>query len=201
MRSKDRLGYHLQARDEIMDNKCRLRVLAISGSLRRASSNSALVGAVARLASDAVEVSICRELEALPPFNPDLDGDPAPAAVARFRAALQMCDAVLISSPEYAHGVPGVLKNALDWVVGSGELVNKPIALVNASRRATHAWASLAETLTVMSARVIPEASITVSLEGSTLDTDGIVADAQRSRSLRSAIEALAGAVRGTHGA
>jgi chromate reductase, NAD(P)H dehydrogenase (quinone) len=186
--------------NEIMDNKCHLRVLAISGSLRRASSNSALVGAVARLAPDAVEVSIYRELESLPPFNPDLDGDPAPAAVARFRAALQACDAVLISSPEYAHGVPGVLKNALDWVVGSGELVNKPIALVNASRRATHAWASLADTLTVMSARVIPEASITVSLEGGTLDANGIVADAERSRSLRSAIEALAGAARGTHG-
>jgi NADPH-dependent FMN reductase len=93
-----------------------------------------------------MDVSIYRELETLPPFNPDLDGDPALAAVARFRAALQACDAVLISSPEYAHGVPGVLKNALDWVVGSGELVNKPIALVNTSSRARHAWASLAET-------------------------------------------------------
>jgi chromate reductase, NAD(P)H dehydrogenase (quinone) len=119
-----------------MDNKGDVRVLAISGSLRRASSNSALVGAVARLAPDAVEVSIYRELEALPPFNPDLDEDNAPAAVARFRAALQACDAVLISSPEYAHGVHGVLKNALDWVVGSGELVDKPIALINTSPHA-----------------------------------------------------------------
>jgi NAD(P)H-dependent FMN reductase len=179
-----------------MDNTCHIRVLAISGSLRRASSNSALVGAVARLAPDDMDVSVYRELETLPPFNPDLDGDHAPAAVARFRAALQACDAVLISSPEYAHGVPGVLKNALDWVVGSGELVRKPIALVNASGRAKHAWASLAETLVVMSALVIRDASITVSLEGKTLDADGIVGDAQRSRALRSAIEALAGAAR-----
>ena len=180
-----------------MNDKGYVRVLAISGSLRRASSNSALVGAVARLAPDTVEVSIYGELAALPPFNPDLDGDDAPAAVGRLRAALQACDAVLISSPEYAHGVPGVLKNALDWLVGSSELVNKPIALINASGRARHAWASLAETLAVMSARVIPDASITVSLEGRALDANGIVADVARSNALRSALEALANAAVG----
>ena len=169
-----------------------VRILAISGSLRRASSNSALIGAAARLASDAVEVSIYRGLAEIPPFNPDLDGDSAPEAVARFRAALQACDAVLLSSPEYAHGVPGVLKNALDWVVGSGELVDKRIALINASRRAIHAWASLAETLTVMSARVIVDPSITIPLDGRGLDANGIVGDAELSTALRSAIEALA---------
>jgi chromate reductase len=115
-----------------VDNHGSLRVVAISGSLRRSSSNTALVSAAARLAPESVDVSIYAELAELPPFNPDLDSDPAPAAVARFRAQLQTCDAVLISSPEYAHGVPGVLKNALDWVVGSGELVDKPIALINA---------------------------------------------------------------------
>jgi chromate reductase len=181
-----------------MHHKGNVRILAISGSLRRASSNSALVGAVARLAPDTVEVFIYRELEALPPFNPDFDDDNAPAAVARFRAALQACDAVLISSPEYAHGVPGVLKNALDWVVGSGELVDKPIALINTSPRATHAQASLAETLTVMSAHVITQASISVSVEGRSLDAIGIAADAERSNALRSAIEALVLAARRT---
>ena len=137
-------------------------------------------------------MSIYRELAELPPFNPDVDGDRAPASVAEFRAQLRACDAVLISSPEYAHGVPGVLKNALDWVVGSGELVNKPVALINASGRATHAWTSLRETLTVMSARVIVTASITVPLEGKALDADGIVRDAELSAALRSSLEALA---------
>jgi 5,10-methylene-tetrahydrofolate dehydrogenase/methenyl tetrahydrofolate cyclohydrolase len=68
----------------------------------------------------------------------------------------------------------GALKNALDWVVGSGELIGKPIAVMNASARATHAWASLAGTLTVRSARVIRDASITVSLDGRMLDANGI---------------------------
>jgi chromate reductase, NAD(P)H dehydrogenase (quinone) len=175
-----------------VNNKDYVRVLAISGSLRRASSNSALVGAIARLAPDTVEVSVYRELEELPPFNPDLDGGNAPAAVTPFRARLQACDAVLISSPEYAHGVPGVLKNALDWVVASGELVDKPVALINASARATHAWTSLANTLSVMSARVVRDASITVSLGGRMLDTYAIVADASLATALESALCALA---------
>lgn len=182
-----------------MDNNGPIRVVAISGSLRRISSNSALVEAASRVAPDTVNVSIYRELDTLPPFNPDIDGDPVPEAVAKFRATLQACDAVLISSPEYAHGVPGVLKNALDWVVGSGELIDKPIALINASARATHAWASLAETLATMSGRVILDASTTVPLDGRALDANGIVGDDALSAALRAAIDALAGAVRETH--
>lgn len=172
-------------------------MLAISGSLRRASSNGALIAAASRLAPVTVEIAIYRALGDLPPFNPDLDGETAPE-VALSRAALQASDAVLISSPEYAHGVPGVMKNALDWVVGSGELVDKPIALMNASARATHAWASLSETLSVMSARVIGEASITVPLDGRGLDAAGIVEDAALSSALAGAIAALVSNVRGS---
>lgn len=175
----------------VVGNKRPVRVLAISGSLRRGSSNTALVGAAARLAEQTVEVLIYDGLAALPPFNPDLDGEGTPEAVTRFRARLQACDAVLISSPEYAHGMPGVVKNALDWVVGSGELIDKPIALINASARARHAWASLTETLTIMSARVIAAASITVPLDGRALDATGILGDAKLSAALRSAIDAL----------
>ena len=169
-----------------------LRILAISGSLRRVSSNSALVEAATALAPDGVEVRVYTELAELPLFNPDLDGDQPPAAVAQFRSELEACAAVLISSPEYAHGVPGALKNALDWIVGSGELVGKPIALVNASPRATHAPASLAETLRVMSADVIDAASTAVPLGGRHLDASGIVADAELSGVIRSALAALA---------
>jgi chromate reductase, NAD(P)H dehydrogenase (quinone) len=143
-----------------------------------------------------VEVSVYRGLAELPPFNPDLDGENPAAAVDDFRSALRRCDAVLISSPEYAHGVPGVLKNALDWIVGSGELIDKPVALLNASSRATHAQASLAETLTVMSARLIPEASITIPLAGTELDANGILADPAFSTALRSAVDSLALAAR-----
>jgi NAD(P)H-dependent FMN reductase len=168
-----------------------VRLLAISGSLRRSSSNSALVAAAARFASAEVHVSIFEALGEVPPFNPDLDQEIAPEAVRRFRTLLRTSDAVLISSPEYAHGVPGVLKNALDWVVGSGELIGKPIALVNTSTRATHAWRSLVETLTVMSATVVADASIVIPLDGKA-DPHAILEDPDLSRRLFSVIEAIA---------
>ena len=169
-----------------------VRILAISGSLRHASSNSALVRAAARLAPVGVEIEVYGELGEIPPFNPDLDIEPAPAAVLRLRAALEASDAILISSPEYAHGVSGVLKNALDWVVSSGEIIYKPIALINASARATHAHAALRETLTTMSGRVISEASVTIPLEGAGWDANVIAQDAHLSDLLRSALAALA---------
>jgi chromate reductase len=167
-----------------------VRVLAISGSLRAASSNTALVSAAGRVAPAGIDVSVYRGLGEIPPFNPDLESRPMPA-VRRFRAALESCAAVLISSPEYAHGVPGVLKNALDWVVGSGELIDKPVALVNASTRATLAHASLKDTLTTMSARVVDDASIVVPLDGRQWDAAGIAGDARLSTLLAGALAAL----------
>jgi len=141
-------------------------------------------------------MSVYGGLAELPAFNPDLDGARTPEAVTRFRAMLQACDAVLISSPEYAHGVPGSLKNALDWVVASGELVDKPIALINTSARATHAWSSLVETLSVMSARVVLDASITVPLGGRSMQAAEIVADAALATAVKSAIYVLASEAR-----
>jgi NAD(P)H-dependent FMN reductase len=172
-----------------------MRILAISGSLRAASSNSALVRAAVDLAPERVEVAVYEGLGDIPPFNPDLDTEPAPLAVADFRARLRASDAVLVSSPEYAHGVSGVMKNALDWLVGSGELVDKPVALINASPRATIAHAALKETLTVMTAVVVPEASIALQLQGRNLDAKGIVADPDLSRELGKALVALKAAI------
>ena len=173
-----------------------VRILAISGSLRGASSNTAVINAAVRVAPVGVEVSVYSGLADVPPFNPDLDTDTPPIAVVRFRAALEACDAILICSPEYAHGVSGVLKNTLDWVVGSGELIDKPIAVINASTRAIRADASLRETLTTMSARVVEDASITIPLAGSEHDASRIAGDVHLSRLLRASLLALAQAAR-----
>ena len=143
-----------------------------------------------------MQVMFFEGLGDLPHFNPDLEGsgdDPPP--VQDFCARLRAADGVLISSPEYAHGIPGVLKNALDWVVGSGELVGKPVALLGASPHSTHAQASLTEVLTTMAAVLIPEASVTLPLRGKGLDAAGIAADAEFSKTLRSALAAFALAV------
>jgi chromate reductase, NAD(P)H dehydrogenase (quinone) len=172
-----------------------MRILAISGSLRANSSNTTLLHAVAALAPPTIEVSVYNGLAALPHFNPELDIEPLPPPVVDFRSQLRTTDGVLISSPEYAHGVPGVLKNALDWVVASGELYGKPVALLNASPRSIHAQASLKETLTVMTASLIPEASITVSLRSNKVDEASIISDPEISQALRSAVVAFGRAI------
>ncbi len=175
-----------------------MKILAISGSLRAVSTNTMLLRAMARLAPADCVLEIYRDLGQLPLFNPDLEAsDPAP--VAQLRAQLIAADAVLIASPEYAHGVSGAMKNALDWMVGCEAFVNKPVALLNAAPRAVHAQASLKETLLTMTAQVIEDASITVPILGSCLDEDGIVAHPLISSALRRALHALqlAAATRG----
>ena len=171
-----------------------MRILAISGSLRASSSNTTLLRAAALLAPEGVEIALYDGLGDLPHFNPDLEDAPIPS-VLDFRARLKAADGVLISSPEYAHGVPGVMKNALDWVVGSGEFVYKPVASLNASPRSTHGQASLIETLAVMTAAIVPDATIAVPLAGRRLDEAGIVADPELSGQLRAALAAFARAV------
>jgi chromate reductase len=167
-----------------------VRILAISGSLRIASLNSALLRAVSCLAPSDVRVELFTELGNLPPFNPDIEISNLPP-VANFHARLLEADGVIIASPEYAHGITGVMKNALDWMVGSEAFINKPVALLNASPRATIAQASLKETLTVMSARVVEEASITLPIIGSNLDDQGIVTHPSISTSIRDALRAF----------
>lgn len=178
-----------------MKNGAALQVLAISGSLRASSSNSALLLAAAALAPQCVEVTLYDGLGDLPHFNPDLDGEAVSWAVSDWRRRLRASDGVLFSVPEYAHGVPGVLKNGLDWVAGSGELVDKPVTLFNASPRGTYAQASLTETLSVMSARVVPEASITLQLLAKPVNADQIAADTGMSAALRAALESFARAI------
>jgi NAD(P)H-dependent FMN reductase len=118
-----------------------ISLLAISGSLRVRSSNSEVLRALALLAPPLVAVRQYEGLATLPAFNPDLDGEEMtpPPAVQDLRSQMATADAVVICSPEYAHGVPGSLKNALDWLVSVPHMVLKPTALVNASPRSTHA--------------------------------------------------------------
>ncbi len=164
-----------------------LRILAISGSLRRVSSNTTLLQAAIALAPKNVEIKLYGRLGDLPYFNPDLELT-EPASVTDLRQQLRWSDGLIISSPEYAHGIPGVLKNALDWLVSGEEFVGKPIALFNASPRATRAQASLTEIITTMSGRIVPEAGITIALLGKNLSTSGIIADSEMSKEIQAAI-------------
>jgi len=113
-----------------------MKIVAIAGSLQARSSNAALLRTAHRVAPAGVEVVDAVSVGDVPPFNPDTERDgPPPEVVAALRAQIASADGVLIASPEYAHSLPGVLKNALDWIVGSGELYGKPVAILCASPR------------------------------------------------------------------
>lgn len=135
------------------------RVLALSGSLRKASLNTAMLAMAVDCVPLGLRMNLHRGLGDLPLFNPDLELH-EPPSVARLRSAIAIADALIIASPEYAHGVSGVMKNALDWMVASGMFVDKPVVLWNASPRASIALAALRETLIVMSARLVDEAAL-----------------------------------------
>jgi chromate reductase, NAD(P)H dehydrogenase (quinone) len=179
-----------------------LRILGMSGSLRAASSNAAALRAAAALAPEGVAITLYEGLGGLPHFNPDLDVDleaggvSLPQPVLDLRSRVQAADGVLISCPEYAHGVPGSFKNALDWLVSGREIVDKPVALINTSPLATWAHASLTEMLRVMSTRLVEEAFVTFPLQGRKLDEAGMLADPVVAGTLRVALAAFARAIR-----
>lgn len=176
-------------------NTSPVKVLALSGSLRAASTNTLLLRAAARLAPSGVTIELFEGIGELPHFNPDLEDAPS-AAVTAWKCAVSSADALLISTPEYAHGLPGSFKNALDWLVGGIEMVGKPVALLNPSPWSVHAPAALAEILRTMSAEVIPSAAIAVTLRGAQPPGFDPTLEPSLAQPIRAGLAALAAAVR-----
>jgi chromate reductase len=175
-----------------------LRIVAVSGSLRAASKNRALLEAAQLIAPRGVEIALDWSLATLPHFNPDLDtldGSSLPPAAVAWRTAIARADGLLISSPEYAHGIPGVLKNALDWLVSSTDFPGTPVALLGASAMSVIAPVQLREILVTMNARFVSEASVTIPVPGAGADAAAIAADPELSAMLRGALEAFVRAI------
>jgi NAD(P)H-dependent FMN reductase len=166
-----------------------MRIIAISGSLRASSLNTAVLHAARRLAPEGMTIELFDGIGKLPFFNSDLEGEHLPKEVAVFRTIVGSSDGLLISSPEYARGVAGVMKNALDWLVGSLDFPGKPVALINTSPRASHALQSLMLTLETMSARLVKDASITLPLLGTSNNAESIAASPELAGALREALE------------
>jgi NAD(P)H-dependent FMN reductase len=171
-----------------------LNLIAISGSLRQASSNTALLQAAIALAPQGVTITRYLGVGDLPMFSPDLEDNPPPS-VQQFRAACIAADGVILSSPEYAHGIVGSFKNALDWLVGSFDLAGKPVALLNASDRAQHAYATLNEIIMTMGWIIIPEASLRIPVSSKESDPAVLLAQPETVALLHQAIDALTQAI------
>ncbi|MFZ6711549.1 NADPH-dependent FMN reductase [Undibacterium sp. TC9W] len=166
-----------------------MKILAICGSLRAASLNAMLIRALSRLAPPDIIIQVYQGMATLPLFNPDLDLSP-PASVLSLKEQIAAADIVLIASPEYAHGMTGVIKNALDWTVSSDVFVYKPVVVLNASPRARHADAALREVLSVMSAKILETASVQVPVIGARLDGDGMISHPEIVEILQAALAA-----------
>ena len=158
------------------------RILAIPGSLRRRSVNRAMLHAAIERAPEGVEIELYDDLGSIPPFNEDDEGERTPQPVLDLRRRIGQADALLISTPEYNHSVPGVIKNAMDWAsrpMGLAEIVGKPTAVMSASASAfggVWAQAELRKALAASGARVHEE-GVAVSKAGERIDTQGRLVD------------------------
>ncbi|WP_447934824.1 NADPH-dependent FMN reductase [Stenotrophomonas lactitubi] len=130
-----------------------MKILALSGSARRLSTNTALLRALEEIAPPDIALNTYAGLGGLPVFSPDLEELPLPDSVVHFKRCMEACDGILISSPEYARGIPGGLKNAIDWLVSGDLVIAKPIALVHASHRGDDMLAALRLVLSTISSR------------------------------------------------
>ena len=180
-----------------------MRVLGISGSLRRDSHNSALLRHAGELLeAEGVEFAVYEGLREVPPYDEDGDVADGPVAVARMRAAVAAADAVLIATPEYNSSVPGVLKNALDWVsrpLATNALRNKPVAVIGASAGmfgAVWAQAEARKVLSAIGARVV-EGEVAVGHAAERFDIDGRLNDENLEAQVREVALMLLAEVRG----
>jgi chromate reductase, NAD(P)H dehydrogenase (quinone) len=173
-----------------------MRILGISGSLRRDSHNTALLRAAAQLLPPGDELVLWEGLREVPPYDQDADVEPAPAAVAALRGAVAGADAVLFATPEYNASVPGALKNALDWAsrpFATNVFRNKPVAVIGSSAGvfgAVWAQAELRKVLATMGARVA-EVEVAIGRAADKLDDNGLLVDEDVRGELRDAVAVL----------
>jgi chromate reductase len=173
-----------------------VRVLAISGSLRRDSNNTALLRALREEAPAGVEIEIWDDLKEIPPYDGDDDVVPGPPAVEAFRTLVRESDAVFFATPEYNSSIPGALKNALDWAsrpLATNAFRNKPVAVIGSSAGAfggVWAAAELRKVLAAMGARVT-EVELAVGHAQEKFDDGGVLADDDVRTGLRESLETL----------
>jgi len=165
-----------------------IKMLAIPGSLRANSSSNKILSAVISMAPTEVSIELFDGVGNLPHFN---DSDEVNPRVEEFRTKIKTADAVLICTPEYAFGVPGSLKNALDWTVASGEFIDKPVGLITASSQGEKGHAALLLILTAISSTVVSDATLLISFVRSKLDAEGRIKDPKVSNDLNRVLNAL----------
>ena len=163
-------------------------ILAVSGSLRSNSSNTLILNEIQKWVPQHITLTIYQDMATLPAFDDSME---APEPVIAWRRLLVEADGVFICSPEYAFGIPGALKNAMDWTVGSGELVNKPLALVTAATGGDKAHAAWLQIFTALSVNIPDGGSLLIPFVRSKLNEKGELSDVATREALQSILRVL----------
>jgi chromate reductase len=174
------------------------RIAAISGSLKTTSANTAVLNVLKSFGDNEIEVVIYDALDKLPFFSPELDTESVSSSVKHWREFLKTADGFVISTPEYAFGVPGVLKNALDWVVGSGEFYQKPVVTISASTTplgGDKAHDSLRLTLTAMGTNLQEKGKLVIPGVRTKIDSLGNITDPELQSRLKELFNLLVSAL------
>ena len=176
------------------------KIIALSGSTRKASSNLNIIKAIEELSKDSFTFEIFYDLAELPHFNPDLDNENVPENIIQFRKKLKEADGILICTPEYAIGVPGTLKNAIDWTVSSMEFSHKPVALITASLSGEKAHKSLLGTLLIIESRMTAHTQLLISYVKTKLTSDGKIKEKDTLADIQKLINSLNELIRNGQG-
>jgi NAD(P)H-dependent FMN reductase len=150
-----------------------------------------LIHAIEDLTRNKFSISIFDGLVEIPHFNPDIDNDTPPAAVARFRQLLKEADGILICTPEYAMGVPGTLKNAIDWTVSSCEFSYKPVALITASSLGENGHDSLMKTLRIIESKIADQTQLVISFVKTKVSRENKIIDSKTLAQVNELIESF----------
>lgn len=153
------------------------KIVAICGSTRASSTNLNLIRVIAELTKDRFEITIFEGIGELPHFNPDDNNENVSPKVIAFRQLLSSSAGVIICTPEYAHGVPGSLKNAIDWTVSTNEFSQKPVALITASTDGTYAHKAMLETLRVIEAKNIDSHNLLIQFAKTKISVESQITD------------------------
>ena len=167
------------------------RILAISGSTRKHSSNEAFLKWIAEVHQDILEVQIYDGIDKLPHFNPDMTGDNCPAVVQEFQKLITDSDGVLICTPEYVFSLPGSLKNAIEWNVATTIFSNKPVATIVASASGEKAFESLNLIMTTIESKLPESSRLLIRGAKGKVDKDGKISDKTTMAELDTLVESL----------
>lgn len=171
-----------------------MEILAISGSIRNGSYNTALLKAVLNLSPNNINITIFDGIQDIPIFNPDINDIEVPESVNSLMSKIRKSDGVIISTPEYAHGIPGALKNALDWLVSTDAMVLKPVVVTSVSTSAlggVRSHSSLLLILSAMNSNVVVDGSLNVPFAHNKFDIQLNLTDSITEKALLNSLSAL----------